>query len=87
MRPLLLESFVITVCIALLVVPGKCHEEAAVRLGDGVKAVWDIEKAYHRSTPTRERICINGLWRWQPASEKTNAVPDEDWGYFKAPGS
>ena len=87
MRPLLQQSFVIIVCIAAFVVPGVCQDGAAVRLGDGVRAVWDIEKAYHRSTPTRERICINGLWRWQPADEETNAVPDEKWGYFKVPGS
>ena len=32
-----------------------------------MKAVWDLEAAYRETTPTRERICINGLWRWQPA--------------------
>ena len=87
MRPLLQQSFVIIVCIAAFVVPGVSQDGAVTRLPDGVKAVWDIEKAYRRSTPTRERICINGLWRWQPAGEETNAVPDEKWGYFKVPGS
>jgi hypothetical protein len=33
-----------------------------------VTAVWDLEKAYRESTPTRERLGINGLWRWQPAA-------------------
>ena len=87
MRPLLQQSFVIIVCIAAFVVPGLSQDGAAVQLPDGVKAVWDIETAYRLSTPTRERICINGLWRWQPAGEETNAVPDEKWGYFKVPGS
>ena len=87
MRLLLQQSFVIIVCIAAFVVPGLCRDGAAVQLPDGVKAVWDIDKTYRRSTPTRERICINGLWRWQPAEEETDAVPGESWGYFKVPGS
>ena len=56
-------------------------------LPKGVSAVWDVEKAYKESTPTRERICINGLWLWQPAEENANVVPAEKWGYFKVPGS
>ena len=51
----------------------------------GVRAVWDLEKAHREATPTRERICINGLWRWQPAGE-ADGVPDGRWGYFKVPG-
>ena len=87
MRPLLQQSFVIIVCIAAFVIPGLSQDSAAVKLPEGVRAVWDIEKAYRRSTPTRERICINGLWQWQPAGEEINTVPDGDWGYFKVPGS
>jgi hypothetical protein len=41
---------------------------AGGELPQGVKAVWDLEKAYRESTPTRERLGINGLWRWQPAA-------------------
>jgi len=52
----------------------------------GVKAVWDLEKAYRQSTPTRERVCINGLWRWQPAPQLSETVPEDGWGYFKVPG-
>lgn len=33
-----------------------------------------------------ERICLNGLWRWQPAEKTSDAVPTEKWGYFKVPG-
>jgi hypothetical protein len=39
----------------------------SVGLPSGVRAAWNLEKAYRETTPTRERICINGLWRWQPA--------------------
>ncbi|MDP6777888.1 MAG: hypothetical protein QGI83_14105, partial [Candidatus Latescibacteria bacterium] len=56
-------------------------------LPPGVKAVWDLSKAYRKETPTRERVCINGLWRWQPAEEEADAPPDSSWGHFKVPGS
>jgi len=52
----------------------------------GVKAVWNLDNAYRETTPTRERICINGLWRWQPIEDKTEKVPEGRWGYFKVPG-
>ncbi|MDP2899122.1 MAG: glycoside hydrolase family 2 TIM barrel-domain containing protein, partial [bacterium] len=52
----------------------------------GVKAVWDFGKAYRETTPTRERVCVNGLWRWQPAETKADRVPTDGWGYFKVPG-
>jgi hypothetical protein len=55
-------------------------------LPSGVKAVWDLSKAYREKTPTRERVCLNGLWRWQPAQEKPATVPAGSWGYFKVPG-
>ncbi|RPH51753.1 MAG: hypothetical protein EHM85_05620, partial [Desulfobacteraceae bacterium] len=61
--------------------------QAAEKPPDGVKAVWDVKKAFREKTPTRERICINGLWRWQPAQVKADAVLQENWGYFKVPGS
>ena len=53
----------------------------------GVKAVWDLDKAYRQSTPTRQRVCINGLWRFQPAEPKADQVPEDRWGYFKVPGA
>lgn len=56
-------------------------------LPPGVRAVWDIHKAYHETTPTREKICINGLWQFQPASTQSQELPDADWGYYKVPGS
>jgi beta-galactosidase/beta-glucuronidase len=61
-------------------------ESAAVPLPSGVKAVWDMNRAYRQTTPTRQRTCINGLWRWQPASATEDKVPADGWGYFKVPG-
>jgi hypothetical protein len=55
-------------------------------LPPGVKAVWDLSKAYREKTATRERVCLNGLWRWQPALKVTDAVPGDGWGFFKVPG-
>ena len=52
-----------------------------------MKAVWDLDKAYRETTPTRERVCINGLWRWQPGDRKIDQPPTGNWGYFKVPGS
>ncbi|HXT41921.1 MAG TPA: glycoside hydrolase family 2 TIM barrel-domain containing protein [Candidatus Angelobacter sp.] len=61
-------------------------DEVATELPAGVKAVWDASKAYHETTPTREWICLNGLWRWQPAEAKAEQVPAGSWGFFKVPG-
>jgi hypothetical protein len=51
-----------------------------------VQAVWDASKAYREATPTRERVCLNGLWLWQPADAQPEQVPATNWGYFKVPG-
>ena len=56
-------------------------------LPEGVKAVWDITKAWHDTTSSRERICINGLWQWQPGTAQLQQVPVTGWGYFKVPGN
>ncbi|HWI59969.1 MAG TPA: hypothetical protein VNZ22_22260, partial [Bacillota bacterium] len=66
-----------------------CHtpaqDQSAVSLPPGVKAVWDTTKADRETTPSRERLCINGLWRWQPAADNASEVPATSWGYFKVP--
>ena len=70
----------------------------SVPLPGGVKAVWDFEKAQREKSSTRERVCLNGLWLWQPArNDKGLATPENSvaadapipeggWGYFKVPG-
>ncbi|HLX64897.1 MAG TPA: glycoside hydrolase family 2 TIM barrel-domain containing protein [Planctomycetota bacterium] len=60
-------------------------DEADAPLPAGVKAVWDYEKAFREKTPMRERVCLNGLWRWQPAVDQKE-VPAGNWGFFKVPG-
>src|SRR5262245_41059036 len=61
-------------------------EVAAAHLPSGVKVVWDVDRAHREAAPTRERVGLNGLWRWQPAKEGTHPVPADGWGYFKVPG-
>ena len=51
-----------------------------------VQVVWGMSEAFSEATATRERICINGLWRWQPAAGEEQKVPDGNCGYFKVPG-
>jgi len=63
-----------------------CLAEADAPLPGGVKVVWDLGKAYREKTPTLERVCLNGLWRWQPAKDGADAVPADRWGWFKVPG-
>ncbi len=55
-------------------------------LPKGVEAVWTLDKAYRETTPSRERVCLNGLWQWQPAVSRAKQVPAKNWGYFKVPG-
>jgi len=79
-------------CVLALLACGVLRQAAAQESTDtvlprGVRAVWDLDTAYREGTPTRERVCINGLWRWQPAAELTETVPTDGWGYFKVPGS
>ncbi|MBN2506171.1 MAG: hypothetical protein JXQ71_05705 [Verrucomicrobia bacterium] len=62
------------------------HGQTAVALPEGVRAVWDLDRALREATPTRERVCLNGLWQWQPADSARAAVPQSGWGYFKVPG-
>ena len=64
---------------------GVCQDQPAVALPQGVKAVWDLSKAYHETTPTRERICINGLWQWQPVKEQGDQPPAGELGLFQGP--
>ncbi len=73
---------------SLLALAGSGHSDAqpAVALPEGVQAVWEMDKAHREATATRERICLNGLWQWQPSDSNENRIPDGDWGYFKVPG-
>ena len=66
--------------------PGRASGQAEVTLPPGVRAVWDLDKAHREKTPARERVCLNGLWRWQPGKDTAESVPTSSWGHFKVPG-
>ena len=68
------------------VIPVFSQDGTGVSLPPGATAVWDMSKASRETTPTRERICINGLWRWQPARVSDEQAPATNWGFFKVPG-
>lgn len=89
-RPAWLLSQISCVSALFLIFGGlvrDVHAESGVlELPAGVEPVWDISKAYHETTPTRERICLNGLWQWQSAYPNAKSVPAQNWGYFKVPG-
>jgi hypothetical protein len=67
--------------------PGIAQANAVMALPPTVQAVWDLSQAYRETTPTKEKICLNGLWRWQPALAAADEVPAARWGFFKVPGS
>jgi len=74
-------------CLAAIISPGLGADQVATEpLPLGVQAVWNHAKAHRETTPTRERICLNGLWRWQPAESQSESLPVGEWGYFKVPG-
>ncbi len=84
----------VTVCLVAalaLCLAGQASGQQAedTVLPEGVVAVWDVAKAYRETTPTRERICINGLWRFKPSAGDEEPVPPPGtgWGYFKVPGT
>ena len=82
----ILSLWLAVLIVLILAYQALYANDVAVDLPEGVRVVWDGAKAYHEKTTTRERICLNGLWRWQPANTKSDQVPPGDWGYFKVPG-
>ncbi len=76
----------ITTLLVIAISPTLHAKDRDVHLPKGVKAVWDLSKAHRDRTATRERISINGLWRWQPEGETGDLPPEAGWGYLKVPG-
>src|SRR5277367_5626326 len=76
-------NFSAWVTVAVLCATAQARGDVA--LPSGVEAVWNLGRAYREITPTRKRVCVNGLWRWQPAAENSTGVPTANWGYYKVP--
>lgn len=62
-----------------------------VPTGRPVEELMKLDDAWRRTTPTRERISLNGLWAFRPVLTpeelKTPPRPGTGWGFFKVPGS
>src|SRR5271154_7207473 len=86
-RSLLLHSFLCL--LATHALPGPIAAQQPhppdAPLPPNVKAVWDLDKAYRDMSPTRERLYLNGLWRFQPARTGADSPPKSSWGFFKVP--
>ena len=72
--------------LPLFAFPTHSPAQTDAPLPPGVTTNWDLHQAAHQTTPTRERISINGLWRWQPAQANSTNPPSDAWGFFKVPG-
>ena len=51
--------------------------------------VWGLDDAWRQTTPTREKICMNGLWGFLPVLSGDNIdsppAPGNGWGWCKVP--
>ena len=78
----------LAVCVLVALAYGMMSEAAAqVDVAPEGQAMWHLEGALREATPTRERISMSGLWRWQPAGDAMDSVPADGWGYVQVPGA
>ena len=79
-----MQKLIAIACVVLLansISPG----EPSARLPAGVSPVGNLPEPGANQLPGK-RVCVNGLWQWQPADEGAEKVPEQGWGYFKVPG-
>ncbi|MDR0931513.1 MAG: hypothetical protein LBM70_00620 [Victivallales bacterium] len=59
--------------------------------GSSPKSAGSLKGAWNETTPTRERVSLNGLWEFRPLLRDENPdvlpPPGSGWGYFKVPGA
>jgi len=48
---------------------------------------WWLEDAPRQKTATREKVSLNGFWRFQPVGGIEAEPPRSGWGYLRVPGS
>jgi len=53
----------------------------------GVSADWSLAGAQREELPGRGRVCLNGLWRFQPGASATRPADGTGWGYLKVPAA
>lgn len=52
---------------------------------DGQRVTWNEELVETLST-TRQRVVLNGLWRFMPAIGEWEKTPQSGWGFLRVPG-
>ena len=75
--------------LSLTLVRRRVTRKADLPLPKGAALEWDLKGAWRRASRTRERICLNGLWRFLPVPDGPAETPPpagEGWGFFKVPG-
>ena len=72
---------------------GKVAESFDMPCPDGMSRsrLMTLSDAWRQTTPTRERISLNGLWEFHPvlAPDELEKIPGPEtgWGWFKVPGA
>ena len=56
-------TWIVLVLVCCMLRQAAAQEAVEAKLPAGVRAVWSLGSAYREASPTRERLCINGLWR------------------------
>ena len=51
------------------------------------KGLWRLDDACRERSRGRTRVCLNGLWRVQPAAGYSLSPPAGPWGLMRVPGS
>jgi len=76
----------LAICVLAALTYGMVSEVTAqvTVLPEG-EAMWNLEGSARETTPTRQYISMEGLWRWQPAGDDLDSVPTDGWGYVQAP--
>jgi len=61
---------------------------ADMPLPKDAKNIWEPSDSWKLKNDSREKICINGLWRFLPETTGMTKIPAEGkgWGWFKVPG-
>ncbi|MCK6487123.1 MAG: beta-galactosidase [Planctomycetes bacterium] len=70
---------------ALLALTLACALGAAEPAAPPQGSTWG-EEPVETVSATRQTVCLNGLWRFQPAAAADAAVPAEGWGLARVPG-
>ena len=47
---------------------------------------WDLDHAWKQETTTQEKICLNGLWKFQPELQFGKQPAENEWAYLRVPG-